>query len=129
MLGSVASGRNVNPTLQSLFVFQVKYYLPPYFFSRYQSTLYKPNSGQFLTHFRPQYNVTEVVIQLDSNQAELRRTVALISESTSKLHAAKNCPMRKCKAILGCVAFKKDENGCQTCQCAGKWLPDLLVRR
>lgn len=64
------------------------------------------------------FSVTEVVMELDYQEVELRRTVTLISETESKLHAASNCPQVKCQAILGCAAFKKDENGCQTCQCA-----------
>lgn len=64
------------------------------------------------------FNVTEMVIELDSSHTEIKQTVALISETTSRLHAAKNCAMVKCKAVLGCAAWKKDANGCQTCQCA-----------
>lgn len=64
------------------------------------------------------FNVTEVVMELDSNQQEIRRTVTMISETESKLHAAKNCPSLKCPMLLGCNAFKRDSNGCQTCECA-----------
>lgn len=64
------------------------------------------------------YNVTEVVMELDSTQQELRRTVTLIDETTSKLHAARECPKFKCPMLLGCSAYKKDGAGCQTCDCA-----------
>ena len=70
----------------------------------------------------PQFNVTEVVMELDSSSQEIRRTVTLISESESKIQAARTCPMMKCAPLLGCAARKKDENGCQTCECAGRLL-------
>lgn len=64
------------------------------------------------------FNVTEVVIELDSSSQEIRRTVTLISESESKIQAARECPMFKCAPLLGCAARKKDSAGCQTCECA-----------
>jgi len=64
------------------------------------------------------FNVTEVVMELDSNSQEIRRTVTLISESESKISAARSCPLMKCAPLLGCAARKKDSNGCQTCECA-----------
>lgn len=64
------------------------------------------------------FNVTEVVMELDTQQQEVRRTVTLISESESKLHAARNCPVFVCRPIPGCKAYRKDENGCGTCSCA-----------
>ncbi|KAL5265702.1 hypothetical protein ACHWQZ_G006420 [Mnemiopsis leidyi] len=64
------------------------------------------------------FNVTEVVMELDSSSQEIRRTVTLISESESKIQAARSCPMMDCAPLLGCAARKKDENGCQTCECA-----------
>lgn len=72
------------------------------------------------------FNVTEVVMELDTNQQEIRRTVTLISESESKLHAARNCPMFKCRAVAGCTAYKKDAAGCTTCECAAMELAPLL---
>jgi hypothetical protein len=66
-----------------------------------------------------QFNVTEVVMELDSNSQEIRRTVTLISESESKINAARSCPEMQCAPLLGCAARKKDSNGCQTCDCAG----------
>jgi len=64
------------------------------------------------------FNVTEVVMELDSNSQEIRRTVTLISESESKINAARSCPLMQCAPLLGCAARKKDSNGCQTCDCA-----------
>lgn len=64
------------------------------------------------------FNVTEVVMELDSSSQEIRRTVTLISESESKIHAARSCPVMDCAPLLGCAARKKDENGCETCECA-----------
>ena len=72
-----------------------------------------------ITCHLPQFNVTEVVIELDSSSQEIRRTVTLISESESKIQAARECPMFKCAPLLGCAARKKDSAGCQTCECAG----------
>jgi len=65
------------------------------------------------------FNVTEVVLEVDVHEVEIRRTVTIISETESKLHAAKNCPMVDCVVrLMGCAAYKKDENGCATCECA-----------
>lgn len=70
------------------------------------------------------FNVTEVVMELDTQQQEVRRTVTLISESESKLHAARNCPvLGRCRPIPGCKAYRKDENGCETCSCAAMEVP------
>jgi len=63
-------------------------------------------------------NVTEVVLEMDSSRMELRRSVTMISESESKLHQARHCPLLKCRAVVGCIDWKKNEVGCQTCQCS-----------
>jgi len=75
------------------------------------------------------FNVTEVVMELDSNSEEIRRTVTLISESESKISAARSCPEVACPMLLGCAARKKDSNGCQTCECAAMMMsPNALPK-
>jgi hypothetical protein len=64
------------------------------------------------------FNVTEVVMELDTQQQEVRRTVTLISEEDSKLHAARHCPVFRCRPIPGCKDYRIDAAGCQTCDCA-----------